>query len=381
MTGENYRGEEIFGIDKKLLKSEEKAVFDLRSLYKKYGYLPYNMSKFEEYELYIRNKDFLVSDRIITFNDTNGKLMALKPVVTLSIIKNGEDEAGSKQKVYYNENVYRVSETTKRYKEIMQTGLECIGDIDDYDVTEVILLAAESLEKISPNGDFVLEISHLGILLGVVEQINGSENFIKRATEFVSMKNMHDLKRLCDEYEVSEEDYEKICVFITSYGERKKVLENLKDICKGSAEESYAQLCELSSMIDSAQRKFSDRIIFDFSVVNDMNYYNSIAFRGFIDGISDGVLSGGRYDKLMKKMGRKSSAIGFAVYTHLLEQLRTEKDGFDVDVLLVYDDVDDKSEVRNEVEKIISSGKTVSAQKTENTTLRYREKIVFGEGK
>ena len=75
-------------IDEKLLKNEEKAVFSLRSLYKKYGYLPYKMSKFEEYELYMRNKDFLVSDRIITFNDTNGKLMALKPDVTLSIIKN-----------------------------------------------------------------------------------------------------------------------------------------------------------------------------------------------------------------------------------------------------------------------------------------------------
>lgn len=374
-------GAEVFSVDEKLLKSEEKAILNLRSLYKKYGYLPYNMSKFEEYELYIRNKDFLVSDRIITFNDTNGKLMALKPDVTLSIIKSGEDVSGFKQKVYYNENVYRVSESTKHYKEIMQTGLECIGDIDAYDVSEVILLAAKSLEKISPNGDFVLEISHLGILLRVIEKINASEDFIKRAAEFVSMKNMHDLKRLCDEYEVSEEDYEKICIFITSYGERKKVLENLKSICSENAEKAYCELCELSDMIEAADKKLSERILFDFSVVNDMNYYNSIAFRGFIDGISDGVLSGGRYDKLMKKMGRKSCAIGFAVYTHLLEQLKAEKDGFDVDVLLVYGDSDEKAEVRNEVEKIISSGKTVSAQKTDKTVLRYREKIVFGEGK
>ena len=49
-------------IDETLLKSEEKAVLALRSLYRRYGFLPYRMSKFEEYELYIRNKDFLVSD-------------------------------------------------------------------------------------------------------------------------------------------------------------------------------------------------------------------------------------------------------------------------------------------------------------------------------
>ena len=70
------------------LKDDEKAILSFRSLYQKYGYLPYKMSKFEEYDLYVKNKDFLVSDSVITFNDTNGKLLALKPDVTLSIIKN-----------------------------------------------------------------------------------------------------------------------------------------------------------------------------------------------------------------------------------------------------------------------------------------------------
>ena len=63
-------------IDEKVLRNEEKTVFELRSLYGKYGYVPLRMSKFEEYELYSHNKDFLDSDQIITFNDINGKLMA-----------------------------------------------------------------------------------------------------------------------------------------------------------------------------------------------------------------------------------------------------------------------------------------------------------------
>ena len=97
------------------LKSEEKAIFALRSLYQKYGYMPYKMSKFEEYDLYLKNKDFLVSDNIITFTDTDGKLMALKPDVTLSIIKNMKEKNDSVQKVYYNENVYRVSKGTQSF--------------------------------------------------------------------------------------------------------------------------------------------------------------------------------------------------------------------------------------------------------------------------
>lgn len=55
-----------------ILRSEEKAIFKLRSLYESYGYCQFKMSKFEEYDLYTRNKDFLVSDSIITFTDTSG---------------------------------------------------------------------------------------------------------------------------------------------------------------------------------------------------------------------------------------------------------------------------------------------------------------------
>ena len=183
-------------MEDKLLKNEEKAIFALRALYKAHGYLPFKMSKFEEYELYAENKDFLVSDRIITFNDTNGKLMALKPDVTLSIIKNTTDAKGVKQKVFYNENVYRVSQRTHQYKEIMQAGLECVGDIDSYDLFETVLLAAKSLELISP--DFVLDVSHLGILTAVLDEIGGSEGFRRETAVCIAGKNRHDLIRLCD---------------------------------------------------------------------------------------------------------------------------------------------------------------------------------------
>ena len=94
--------------DESILKYDEKAILSLRKLYRDYGYRQFKMSKFEEYDLYSENKDFLVSDGIITFNDTDGRLMALKPDVTLSIIKNSKNIKGNCEKFYYNENVYRI---------------------------------------------------------------------------------------------------------------------------------------------------------------------------------------------------------------------------------------------------------------------------------
>ena len=62
-------------ISRSLLKSDERATFELRNLYQKYGYRQFKMGKFEEYDLYVKNKEFLQIDSMITFND-NGQLMA-----------------------------------------------------------------------------------------------------------------------------------------------------------------------------------------------------------------------------------------------------------------------------------------------------------------
>ena len=48
-----------------VLQGDERAALALRALYSRYGYTQYKMNKFEEYDLYVQNKDFLISDHII----------------------------------------------------------------------------------------------------------------------------------------------------------------------------------------------------------------------------------------------------------------------------------------------------------------------------
>ena len=117
----------------------------LEALCRKFGYAPYKMSRFEEYELYVRNKDFLQSDRVITFSGKDGRLLAMKPDVTLSIVKNAPEAPGAVRKVHYRENVYRMDRDTGNFKEILQAGVECVGDVGGYEVAEVVSIAARSL--------------------------------------------------------------------------------------------------------------------------------------------------------------------------------------------------------------------------------------------
>ena len=360
--------------EESILKTEEKAVFALRSLYRKYGYQPYKMSKFEEYDLYARNKDFLVSDSVITFTDTDGRLMALKPDVTLSIIKNYKDEPGCTQRVCYSENVYRVSDTTHEYKEILQTGLECMGDLGLYNLCEVLRLAVESLSTIS--ADYVLELSHMGLLAGLLEQTDVGSDFYEAVTELIAEKNAHEIPRLCARYGVSEAVSEKLVKFVGLYGPRDKVLAELETLCEGKAmQAALRELKEVSAELDTW--KDGDKVRFDFSLVNDMRYYDGLVLQGFIQGIPDVILTGGQYDRLMKRMGRKSGAIGFALYLDLLENFGTEGERYDVDIILLCDEDSDPVLLKDMVETYMKQGLSVSVQNQVPKKLSCRQLVKF----
>ena len=361
-------------LDEGILKTEERAAITLRTLYSRYGYQPYKMSKFEEYDLYARNKDFLVSDSVITFTDTTGKLMALKPDVTLSIIKNYKDEPGVTQRVYYNENVYRVSDETHQYKEILQTGLECMGEIDFFNLCEVLRLAVESLRSLS--GEFVLEISHMGILSGLLNSADVDKAFIEQVSALIADKNAHEIPRVCEQFDVPQALCDKLVRFVGVYGSRDKVLAELETLCEGEEmEAALQQLKDLSAELDGW--KDSSRIRFDFSLVNDMRYYDGIVFQGFVEGIPDVILTGGRYDRLMRRMGRKSGAIGFAVYLDLLDNFLSERTTFDVDVILLYDDDADLALLDEMAATYMKKGLTVSVQKQVPKKLSCRQLVRF----
>ena len=354
------------------LKREEEAVFALRTLYQKYGYRQFKMSKFEEYDLYVRNKDFLVSDGVITFMDTDGRLMALKPDVTLSIIKNSRDLPGCVEKLHYSENVYRISGSTRTFKEIMQTGLECIGDVDLYNLCEVVALASESLRLIGEK--HVLELSHMGVVAALVDALKLDGETRGEVLKCIGAKNADGVRKLCPGLAI-----DGVLALIAAHGAPEKVIASLRPWCVDAGAKSA--LDELAAVTDMLAASGSGADVeIDFSIVNDMNYYNGIVFQGYISGIPSCVLSGGQYDKLMQRMGRSSRAVGFALYLDLLERLGDAPKPYDVDTVVLYDESADVLALTRAVRMLADSGLSVAAQKAVPDKLKYRQLIRFSKG-
>jgi len=357
-----------------ILRNEEKAVFALRTLYENFGYTQYRMSRFEEYDLYQENKQFLAKGEIITFNDRDGKLLALKPDVTLSIVKNAR--AGEQLREYYNENVYRT--VNGEYREIMQVGLECIGDIDLYSTCEVLRLAKKSLSIISDSA--ILDMTNAGFVNGLLAETGLAENEQAQLTACIAQKNPHDLASLCASFGVSEELAARLTKTASLYGSFAQVEGEAAAMVMN--EEMQNALDELRA-IDEYFTAIGENsgLNVDFSLMNDMQYYNGIVFRGYVEGVPAGVLSGGRYDRLLGKMGKGSDmgAIGFAIYMNLLDLYFDDRREFDVDILVTYDSGADMASLSRTVDMLMGGGRTVRVQKQDNGKVRCRERFHFGE--
>ncbi len=304
----------------------------LNRLYETCGYRKFKMSKFEPYDLYADNRDFLKSSQLITFTDLDGSLLALKPDVTLSIVK---ANAGGEEKVYYNETVYRPKDN--HYREILQSGVECLGKLDSFSEAEVIALAAQSLQLVSDR--FVIRISDAAFLKQLFESMELSDSTCDAVLRLFSMKNAAGMDALAEEGRMTAACAETLKQLIDLYAPFKEGIERLAGFAlSNSAARLVAHLRELSLVLESFG--VLDNIYLDFSLVNSMDYYNGIIFQGAAEGIPFTVLSGGRYDRLPEKMGKKVGAIGFAMYLDTVENYLSVPKHYDVDVLLLYDGED-----------------------------------------
>jgi ATP phosphoribosyltransferase regulatory subunit len=343
-----------------------------REIYSRYGYRQYKMSRFEEYDLYAANKDFLVSDSIITFTERNGKLMALKPDVTLSIVKNVSCEDKRQEKVFYLENVYRTSKGTSEFKEIMQLGLECIGDVGLYQTGEVMALAARSLAAIS--GNYILDISHMGFIAGLADAAGIDGEARDALLKNISGRNAAGVRKVCAARGVPAELAEKLAGITGVYGSYKASMPLLEKL--SANEKTASALLEIRGIYGILEAMgCAENVNIDISHTGDMKYYNGITFCGYIKEIPFAVLSGGRYDSLLKKFGKPGGAVGFAIYLDQLEALPESKKDFDVDTVLITGEADGVR-IAHVVQKLIAEGKSVLAVRelTENCP-RCREII------
>lgn len=298
-------------IDTAVLGKDQQVFLELQQLYEQYGYRQFSMRKFEEYSLYLENKSFLGSENVIAFNDPSGKLMALKPDVTLSIVKNAKATGKNNEKLYYRESVYRLDAVSREFREINQMGLEFIGDVSEEVTSEICSLAIGSLKAIDKN--FIFAMSHIGYIGGLLDETGIKSPKVRNdMLRCIRNKNAHDLKAIAEKNDADTQTTRALCGIVSSKVDFLSALTVARAYTPNAAAKAAVE--ELERFYESAKTMgLENNIRLDFSIVNDVDYYNGIIFQGFVEGMPKMILSGGRYDRLLEKFKKQVGAMGFAL--------------------------------------------------------------------
>ncbi len=328
---------------------EERVGSRLRQLYASYGYAPFKVCKFEPYDFYSANKSFITGDHILTFTDINGKLMALKPDVTLSIVKN---YTSGQKKVYYHENVYRESRNAGEFGEIPQAGIECIGTVDKVQQAEVLSMATQSLAIISDH--WLLNIASMKLIGALVGATRAGADKVKALLSCLRKKNRHEIRELtaAEDRNVSLA-WETLASFYAPF-------DGLGELRSISLNAGMHEACdEISALAEGFSEEELSHIRIDFSIISDEAYYNGLVFKGYVEGVHTAILSGGRYDNLAGHLGKKAQAVGFAVYLDMLNSLSSGNTAGNPDVLLLYGEDTPLGRVAEESGRLRREGRRV----------------------
>lgn len=298
------------------LQPKERASFALRALYEAAGCRKYHMGRFEEYGLYQENRSFLSSEQVITFTDLDGRLLALKPDVTLSIAKTAQPAPGETLRYYYHENVYRPSAESHTFKEISQMGLEMLGAVGEAQVQQAVCLAARSLDALG--AEWVLEVSHMGYLFGLFDALGVPDAARAKLLEKLREKNAHELRAAAGAAGLADATADILCSVLNLCGSYADTLAKAAALCRNDA--MRAAVAELEALAVPLE-KAGGVIRLDMTLAGEMEYYNGLVFQGYLKALPRPLLKGGRYDLLMQKFTPGAGAIGFAVYLDELDRL------------------------------------------------------------
>lgn len=316
--------------------------------FKRYGYNMIGIPTFEHAELFELKSGEEIEGHMYVFEDKKGRKLCLRPEATASVARMFAETLRSLPrplKLCYHGPMFRYEEPQKgRYREFWQTGLELIGpEIPESDA-EVIKAAYDPLERLGLK--FTLEVGHLGVLRGLLEELGTEENAMAKIIACIDKNDQETLLKLTDD--------ETLHKLIKLKGE-KDVMEKAGKLLKDrpKAINALKKLAEVLSLLDLLKVRYTVNL----GIARGLEYYTGMVFEIRAPGLGaqNQICGGGRYDGLMELFsGLSVPAVGFAYgFDRVIEAMesqgiKTPKTRIDAIVAPV------NEEVRREALKIAS---------------------------
>jgi len=283
------------------------------------GYRELTPSGVEFLDVYSRGLQS-VKDVTFKFLDRDDNLLALRADFTPAIARIAAAGALGDQipyRIWYAGSVFRKADLNRgRFHEFRQIGAELIGTNSiDRDV-EMMTMAMECLESAGIN-DVQLHVNHAGVFRGIIGGLGLEGDELKRITTYIDRKDMRRLEASLDHQGIAADLQSQVNAVCRCVGDE-SMLRKTRDAVAN--EESRKAMEELMLLAGKLER-WRDRIIFDLTEIDELEYYTGVMFALFNPRLTSELGKGGRYDSLMQEFGRPMPAIGFSCSLDRLAEL------------------------------------------------------------
>lgn len=292
-----------------------------RRIFSGMGYSEVVTPGIEFYDVFNTGSRKYSQESLYKLSDSKGRLLTLRPDCTIPIarlVATRLRDAQMPLRLFYVQTVYENNTSLKgRSDEVVQSGIELIGSEYKRADFEVMSIAVQALKEYKDT-DFRLEIGDVGYFKELVSMLGVSDSVSEEIRYLIEAKNYPALNDLLDSIGSNnvtealkklpalfggEEVFEKASRLVSNT-KTQEILDNLRAF--------YINLQKFG---------LGDRLSVDLGIVNRTDYYTGIVFKGYLSGVGEAVLQGGRYNRLISEFGLDVAATGFAINVNLVASL------------------------------------------------------------
>lgn len=263
--------------------------------------------------------DLEQDDPLFKFFDREGRILALRPEFTTPIARLVSTRMRGGDfplRLCYGADVYR--NTTARYREFRQVGVELVGSNRELADAEVIALAVEAIAGLGLK-NYQFNLGHMGIFSGLMLEAGVDEGIQAKLEEALARKDMVGVERLVGQSGLPARVQELLLRLPHFHGGEQILDEVLNWSERPAIREAVESLRRIYRYLNDFG--VQENVALDLGILRGFSYYTGAIFEGYVPGIGFPVVEGGRYDMLYGDFGMPLPATGFAIHLgNLLEK-------------------------------------------------------------
>lgn len=286
----------------------------LRAFFSARGYDEIETPGIEFYDVYAGSKVFTPQETLFKFCDHKGRILCLRYDGTVPAARLAATvcrDSAPPLRFSYLGNMYRFNEAGGgKQREFTQGGLELLG-IDSADADGEIIAAAIGSAQALGIRDIQVSIGQVGFFKGLVEKWQLSNDDAEHLQNMIDTRQTVALDELISRLGLSEED-RAVLELMTSHDGSTNVIDKLMELVDyPECVEALNNLRAVLAVLDDYE--LMPYISLDLGMLQSINYYTGIIFKGFTYGLGFPLFSGGRYNGAIAAFGRDMAATGFSI--------------------------------------------------------------------